>query len=477
MFCKYCGAQMEENNPICPACGKDTSAEPEVQQAPVNMAAAPEVQESHNPWKIVAAVAVGVAVLAVLVAVVIGGMMGKVNDQLSGVNQTEPSSVPTQSVPSEGTPAAETIPADGDPDNETAKGSYTVSDAEASAQNNVVVATMGDRELTNGQLQVYYWMQFYDFLDYYGDYAAYYGLDYTKPLDTQACPANGGTWQQYFLSIALKNWQNYQALSLEADNAGFELDEDSAAALANLEADLGEQAVSGGYADALALVQADMGKGVTVEDYRHYMELYYKGFLYFSGVVDQFNPTDAEVEAYFAEHEAEYAENGLTKETKFVDVRHILLMPEGGTKDANGNTVYSEAEWEACRANAEGVLDAYLAGEKTEDEFAKLAGIHSTDPGSKDNGGLYTDVYVGQMVEPFNDWCFDDVRQVGDTGLVKTSYGYHVMYFVGSRTPWFDYVKSDLAAEMGTEMVHNVQDRHPITVDYSKIVLTAIDFS
>ena len=36
------------------------------------------------------------------------------------------------------------------------------------------------------------------------------------------------------------------------------------------------------------------------------------------------------------------------------------------------------------------------------------------------------------MVTAFNDWCFDEARQPGDTGIVETNYGYHVMYFVST---------------------------------------------
>ncbi len=35
------------------------------------------------------------------------------------------------------------------------------------------------------------------------------------------------------------------------------------------------------------------------------------------------------------------------------------------------------------------------------------------------------------MVQAFNDWCFDGSRKPGDTGIVETNYGYHVMYFSG----------------------------------------------
>ena len=35
------------------------------------------------------------------------------------------------------------------------------------------------------------------------------------------------------------------------------------------------------------------------------------------------------------------------------------------------------------------------------------------------------------MVEAFEDWCFDEARTVGETGIVETDYGYHLMYFEG----------------------------------------------
>ena len=35
------------------------------------------------------------------------------------------------------------------------------------------------------------------------------------------------------------------------------------------------------------------------------------------------------------------------------------------------------------------------------------------------------------MVSQFEDWCYADGRKAGDTGIVETSYGQHIMYFVG----------------------------------------------
>ena len=71
----------------------------------------------------------------------------------------------------------------------------------------------------------------------------------------------------------------------------------------------------------------------------------------------------------------------------------------------------------------------YNSGKKTEDAFAQLAKDNSADNNAKD-GGLYENVYPGQMVNSFGNWCFDSSRKSGDVAMVQTDYGYHIMYFV-----------------------------------------------
>ena len=119
--------------------------------------------------------------------------------------------------------------------------------------------------------------------------------------------------------------------------------------------------------------------------------------------------------------------------TELVNVRHILVSFEGGTTDEQtGTTTYSDKEKQLAKVKADEILASFTAGEQTEEAFAALATEKTTDPGSKETGGLYENVYPGQMVTAFNDWCFDSARKTGDTGIVETEYGYHVMYFVSN---------------------------------------------
>jgi len=132
-----------------------------------------------------------------------------------------------------------------------------------------------------------------------------------------------------------------------------------------------------------------------------------------------------------------------------VNVRHILIQPEATTlaKDDEGYDADVAAKKDAAKQKAEELLAQWKAGDATEDSFAQLANENSSDGGSNTNGGLYEQVYQGMMVTAFNDWCFDASRKAGDTGVVETNYGYHVMYFVGTDAPyWQVQVRSTLVS-------------------------------
>ena len=447
---------MNENefNPI----QEEPVAEAEVAEVKVTEAEAAPVKQTidrRSPMEIIIAATAVVLIVAMLAAMVMGGFGSKV--ELQGTSAT--------------------IPADGNPGNVTCKGSYTVSDEAVVADANKVVATLGDKELTNAQLQIYYWMQVVSFLNDYSAYASAFGLDYTQPLDTQSCMmVEGQTWQQYFLESALSAWYAYESLAQEAIAAGFDQQsEDYQTYAAAVREEVRASAESYGFASIEEMLADIVGVGSNEDAYIDYMQTYYLGYLYFNTLLDERMPTDEDVEAYFEENAEEYAANGLDKNTgKYIDIRHILIMPQGGYTDESGATTYTEAEWEAARVEAQGILDQWLAGEATEDSFAILANTYSDDSDGTD-GGLYTDVYEGQMVTEFNDWCFDKSREVGDYGLVKTTYGYHVMYFSGSNPIWFATAKSDLETDIANAIVPEAQEKYEVSYDYDSMVLGYVE--
>ena len=125
-----------------------------------------------------------------------------------------------------------------------------------------------------------------------------------------------------------------------------------------------------------------------------------------------------------------------------VDVRHILFKVDTSDLDSKADDYQEKLDARKAEQKeaAEAALKKWEEGARTEDSFAELANELSADTGSNTNGGLYTEVYKGQMVTEFNDWCFDESRQPGDTGIVynEGSYtGYHVIYFVGTDAPYW----------------------------------------
>ena len=101
----------------------------------------------------------------------------------------------------------------------------------------------------------------------------------------------------------------------------------------------------------------------------------------------------------------------------------------------------------AAKIKAEQILDDWKNGDATEDSFAELAKTYSDDTGSNTNGGLYEAVKEGQMVTNFNDWIFDASRKPGDTGIVESDYGYHIIYFVGdNKEEWYVNIKDTITS-------------------------------
>ena len=360
------------------------------------------------------------------------------------------------------------------------KASYSVSDEKALQKSDQVVAKIGDTELTNGLLQIFYWMDVYEYLEDYGYYAVYYGLDHTQPLDEQTCKDTEGTWQHFFLDKSILNWHSYEALAMMAETEGIPLEEELQADLDGLRASLTEAVLESDYQSIDAMLQADMGPGCTYENYYRYMDAYYRAYSYLEHKLGKVEITDAMLQEYFDAHAEELAEDGVSKESGDVkDVRHILIAVEGGTENEDEVMEYTDEEWEACRKEAQAVLDKWLAGEATEESFTELTYVYSEDTGSNTNGGLYENLdSESGFVQEFVDWYMDESRKPGDYGLIRTEYGYHVMYFVKSEAQWLRNCRRGVMADLTSDVLKEAREQYPIDeIEYKKIALGVVDLS
>lgn len=160
-----------------------------------------------------------------------------------------------------------------------------------------------------------------------------------------------------------------------------------------------------------------------------------------------------------------------------VNVRHILIRPVD--EDADGTI--SDAEKAAAEEKINGIYDEWKAGEATEESFAALANEKSEDPGSNTNGGLYENIFKGQMVSEFDSFCFAQ-HDSGDTGIVyNESTGYHLIYFVGQGRLYSSIMaegamRSDAQKAWQDELLAKYETKTTIVLKFAnKQAMTLID--
>ncbi len=149
-------------------------------------------------------------------------------------------------------------------------------------------------------------------------------------------------------------------------------------------------------------------------------------------------------------------------------MRHILFTVEELTddngsviKDEKGDAKNNDAEQKAA---AEKILKEWRDGDATADSFAALVKDNSDDEGSVNNGGLYEDFDKNTMVSEITDWIWKEGRKEGDCEIVKTSYGYHIVYFVGyGDEKWNVDVVNAMKDKDYKECLDDLREKYPMT--------------
>lgn len=419
---------------------------------------------------------------------------------------SEPEITPT----TEATVPAPTTPADGNPGDVTCQGTYYVSDDEIVTAKDAVVATMGGANLTNSQLQIYYWLE----VAAYRQAGHEIEPDFSQSLDTQVCDIDDtvGSWQQYFLNKALSAWQAQQALVLMSQDEGTPTEEEYKPDLEKraeymtgmpateylyawsesykpnrLHQDyldavpdmLSTLAADNGFGDNDTQAKAIAGAGAEGRDLISYAHLANLAYMYFTEMGYHFEPTAEEIEAYYNAHQAEIVSGG----EKTVNIRHILLIPAGAEVAANGAVTADEDAWARCLTEANNLVSKWQkAVSKTrysqftttdvaESRFSETAKNYSQDPGSSINGGLYVNLSQGQLAPELDAWCFDDARQHGDYEIIRSDAGYHIVFFSSATQDWYAAAKAGLIQQLYNELIADAMAKYPANVDYSAIKL------
>ena len=428
-------------------------------------------------------------------------------------------------------------------------------------QRNMTAVTIDGEKYTVADVSYYYQDAYQSFVNSYGDYISYFGLDTSKPLSSQQY-SEDQTWADYFKEQAVTNMQFIHAVLAKAQEEGLTLSEDQRATYdATLESIKSAASQAGyGYETYLRLIY---GSAMTAGVYEKNLEEQLLAYQYANDYYDSLSFTDDEIEAYYEENKNTYdlvngeyvsisgsAESTTDEEGNTVEATdeekeaamaaaketaekilaeyeaggdlETLAEEYGATYTSNDEMSYSstyvygdwffdegrtagdaevledenysryfvavfhdrqqndaldynvrhilitedsleladgeEATDEMVLAKAQEILDSW---DGTEDGFAELAKEYSQDSNAEE-GGLYENVAKGQMVSEFEDWCYEAGRKSGDTGIVETTYGQHIMYFVGyGTTPYWYYacnnaMISSAYSDWQTEMTESV---------------------
>lgn len=387
------------------------------------------------------------------------------------------------------------VTADGNPSSILCKDSYLSQSADASA----VVATIGSEALTVGELQVLYLTQVNAYRQAGHDEAP----DFSQPLDVQLCPLGDGnlSWQHYFLQLAVRSWQIRQTILdaaaqpqiiteeaykpdetdtlhekyiapelpvnnfLYADRDCYTPNSLHQEYLDGLEATLEELAAQRGYESLSDYASQVFGSQISGQMLVEMATDYNLSYMYFTETSYNVTVTEEEI----AEYLADIQPSGET----VVDLRHILMIPEGAEVASDGTVTATESQWNTCLRLAEYQVNVWKAQDLTKTNpgasFAQLATEISTDEGSRLDGGLYSQVRQGQLTEKLDQWCFDENREAGDWDMIRSEYGVHIV-FLQAITP-VEEVEARQALTLEKELDFWQEKLLSAQVDYSKAAL------
>lgn len=142
------------------------------------------------------------------------------------------------------------------------------------------------------------------------------------------------------------------------------------------------------------------------------------------------NVTDENIKAAYDERAAQHMYTSAT-------VSHILV------------STMDEAREKEIRTKEEALKRAQEIKQQLDSggDFATLAKEYTDDPGSKETGGKYEDVPVGQWTEGFKEAAAElPIGQI--SAPVETEFGYHIMRVETRTSSTLEQVKDDIKAEL-----------------------------
>lgn len=374
---------------------------------------------------------------------------------------------------------------------------------------------VGDHDITRLEYNYYFNNVYSNYLSMYGSYVSMMGLDTTVDLDEQTYPGNENmTWKDYFDQSAVEQIQQIKAMADEARENGFEYD--SSEDMASYETEIAAQAESASVSESeyYALMYGDYATPSRIETF---VEENLLASAYYSHLVEENQPADDEITAYYEENKNSYdtvtyrsfyfevdtsageetgseettaVETTTAAEETTVEETTLDTAEETAEETTAEETTAAEEETETETASEEetGMTDEEIAaamdelkvqademaarleaGEDFEDLCVEYASEDQKENyGGEEDGSLTEEGSYFGAPSVAADWLFDESRQEGDITVLESESlnRYYVVQFISRQNDeetTNESIGNLLASQVVSEYVTEIAQEYTVT--------------
>lgn len=131
------------------------------------------------------------------------------------------------------------------------------------------------------------------------------------------------------------------------------------------------------------------------------------------------------------------------------NMKHILFDDD----------IYDNTE----KNTANNVYEEWKNSGETDEKFKELAMKYTTDYASAYSGGYYANVAKGDLVTSLDEWLFDESRKEGDSTIISSEYGIHIMVYCGEGEPfWKVSVIENIKDEKASELLEDYTELYTV---------------
>lgn len=384
---------------------------------------------------------------------------------------------------------------------------------------NGTYVTVGGESVTRTEFDYYYNVVSQNYINQYGSYLSYFGLDTTKDFSTQMY-SDTLTWKDYFEQMAVDSITEAKALQRAADTAGFTYD--ASRGVEDFKETL-KKSASNAKSSTQEYLRQLYGNYATMGSVCSFMEKSLRGNAYYSKVQKDRAASDEEIRAYYEANKANYdsvdyyqtiitaeisseepTEEETAKAMEDARAEADATDPTAGELQENKKqsaAAYQIRDWLFDEARKEGdstviedtygqqyyvvsfvkrylddtptvdlrviitqnndgqvILDEWKAGAATEESFEELYEKYSDMAAYTTDGSLMEGVTQTDLEDVLEEWVFAEGRAAGDTAAIVSASGYHyVLYYVGEGDPeWQGSIAGTLSNEAMTAYMEEI---------------------